>query len=47
MRQQFGCFREGDERIDPRGHFDPVLLDTFFRIEHIFAHIYQSEEGRG
>lgn len=32
----------GDDRIDPRRHFDPVVLDTFFGIEHIFASIYES-----
>jgi len=35
-------FREGDDRIDPGAHFDPVLLKTFFQIEHIFAKIYES-----
>ena len=35
-------FREGDERIVPRDHFDPALLATFFRIEHMFAGIYES-----
>jgi HD-GYP domain-containing protein (c-di-GMP phosphodiesterase class II) len=35
-------FREGDERINPRAHFDPVLLATFFQIEHIFEKIYES-----
>ncbi len=37
-------FREGDRRIDPPAHFDPVLLATFFKIEHIFAKIYDSLE---
>lgn len=32
----------GDSRIDPKRHFDPVVLDTFFGIEHIFATIYDS-----
>jgi response regulator RpfG family c-di-GMP phosphodiesterase len=36
-------FREGDERINPRGHFDPELLATFFKIEQMFARIYESE----
>jgi response regulator RpfG family c-di-GMP phosphodiesterase len=40
-------FREGDERVRPREHFDPVLLDTFFRIEHMFAAIYESQAGDG
>jgi response regulator RpfG family c-di-GMP phosphodiesterase len=35
-------FREGDERIIPRDHFDPVLLSTFFRIEQMFDRIYES-----
>ena len=35
-------FREGDERIRPRDHFDPTLLATFFRIEQMFASIYDS-----
>jgi hypothetical protein len=35
-------FREGDERINPQAHFDPVLLATFFQIEHIFEKIYES-----
>jgi HD-GYP domain-containing protein (c-di-GMP phosphodiesterase class II) len=35
-------FRSGDERINPAAHFDPTLLQTFFKIEHIFALIYTS-----
>jgi hypothetical protein len=35
-------FRDGDERIRPREHFDPVLLATFFRVERMFAGIYES-----
>lgn len=35
-------FHDGDERIRPREHFDPEALETFFRIEHIFARIYES-----
>jgi len=38
-------FREGDERVRPRDHFDPLLLATFFRIEHMFARIYESLEA--
>ncbi len=38
-------FREGDDRIKPALHFDPVLLKTFFRIEHIFEGIYESMES--
>jgi HD-GYP domain-containing protein (c-di-GMP phosphodiesterase class II) len=37
-------FRGGDERIDPKAHFDPAILKTFFQIEHIFAGIYDSSE---
>jgi hypothetical protein len=40
-------FREGDERIDPRAHFDPEVLATFFRIGPMFEKIYESmEEGK-
>lgn len=35
-------FRNGDERIKPERHFDPVLLGVFFKIEHIFDKIYES-----
>jgi response regulator RpfG family c-di-GMP phosphodiesterase len=35
-------FREGDERVRPRDHFDPLLLTTFFRIDRMFASIYES-----
>lgn len=35
-------FRNGDHRIDPALHFDPSVLATFFKIEHIFANIYTS-----
>jgi response regulator RpfG family c-di-GMP phosphodiesterase len=38
-------FKEGDARVRPQDHFDPALLATFFRIEHIFAKIYESMEG--
>jgi HD-GYP domain-containing protein (c-di-GMP phosphodiesterase class II) len=37
-------FREGDNRINPKAHFDPSLLATFFQIEHIFERIYDSSE---
>jgi hypothetical protein len=33
-------FREGDERINPGAHFDPEVLATFFKIEHMFNMIY-------
>ena len=35
-------FREGDERVRPRDHFDPELLTMFFRIEQLFDRIYES-----
>jgi len=35
-------FREGDERIDPRAHFDPEVLATFFKIGPMFERIYES-----
>lgn len=35
-------FREGDDRIDPAAHFDPAVLATFFKIEHMFDMIYDS-----
>ena len=37
-------FREGDERVHPRAHFDPELLAVFFRTEHLFERIYASVE---
>lgn len=39
-------FREGDRRIEPHAHFDPVLLATFFKIEHIFEKIFESLEEK-
>lgn len=39
-------FREGDERINPTAHFDPDVLATFFKIEHMFAMIYDSSVPR-
>lgn len=44
-RDAVEIFRRGDERIDPQAHFDPVLLQTFFNIEHIFEKIYESLAG--
>ena len=35
-------FRNGDDRIDPAGHFDPAVLAAFFKIEHMFDMIYDS-----
>jgi response regulator RpfG family c-di-GMP phosphodiesterase len=35
-------FHEGDERIKPHSHFDPEVLETFFRIEGIFNAIYET-----
>jgi HD-GYP domain-containing protein (c-di-GMP phosphodiesterase class II) len=46
-------FREGDSRINPKGHFDPAVLAAFFKIEHMFDMIYDSSvpkigfKGRG
>ena len=40
--QALTIFRNGDNRVNPKAHFDPVLLETFFKIEHIFAKIYES-----
>jgi len=34
-------FRTGDDRVRPE-HFDPALLETFFKIEHMFDMIYDS-----
>ncbi len=38
-------FREGDERVNPRAHFDSRLLETFFRTERMFEKIYESLAG--
>jgi len=35
-------FREGDDRINPGGHFDPAVLAAFFKIDHMFDMIYDS-----
>lgn len=35
-------FRDGDDRINPAAHFDPEVLATFFKIEHMFEMIYDS-----
>ncbi|WP_223910434.1 HD-GYP domain-containing protein [Geobacter sp. AOG1] len=43
--EAIGVFRDGDHRIDPRNHFDPNLLTIFFKIEHMFEHIYDSFAG--
>ena len=37
-----GIFRDGDERIIPRDHFDPDVLTVFFKIERMFEYIYES-----
>jgi HD-GYP domain-containing protein (c-di-GMP phosphodiesterase class II) len=37
-------FKEGDNRIKPKAHFDPLILATFFQIEHIFEKIFDSSE---
>lgn len=41
-QETLSIFRNGDERINPEKHFDPVLLGVFFKIEHIFDKIYES-----
>ncbi|RNC67564.1 MAG: HD domain-containing protein [Desulfuromonadales bacterium] len=41
--EALAVFRGGDGRIDPVRHFDPVVLRTFFEIEHLFARIYESQ----
>ncbi len=43
--ETISVFREGDERVNPARHFDPKILETFFRIEHIFESIYESLGG--
>jgi response regulator RpfG family c-di-GMP phosphodiesterase len=43
--ETLSVFREGDERVNPSLHFDPEILETFFRIEHIFERIYESLGG--
>ncbi|GFO67839.1 HD family phosphohydrolase [Geomonas limicola] len=40
--QALEVFRKGDERINPQAHFDPEVLATFFKIEHMFEMIYDS-----
>jgi HD-GYP domain-containing protein (c-di-GMP phosphodiesterase class II) len=37
-------FREGDDRIKPKAHFDPSILAMFFQVEHIFEKIFESSE---
>lgn len=39
-------FKEGDDRINSKAHFDPTLLSTFFQVEHIFEKIYGSMEEK-
>jgi response regulator RpfG family c-di-GMP phosphodiesterase len=41
-RAALAVFREGDERVVPAAHFDPRLLETFFRVERMFENIYES-----
>ncbi|HET6419668.1 MAG TPA: HD domain-containing phosphohydrolase [Geobacteraceae bacterium] len=43
--ETLSVFSEGDERVIPALHFDPEILKTFFRIEHIFESIYESLGG--
>jgi response regulator RpfG family c-di-GMP phosphodiesterase len=40
--EALSVFRNGDERVNPTNHFDPEVLKTFFKIEHIFEKIYDS-----
>jgi response regulator RpfG family c-di-GMP phosphodiesterase len=40
-------FRDGDGRVRPREHFDPELLATFFKVEGMFAGIYESLSESG
>ena len=37
-------FKGGDDRINPKAHFDPSILSTFFQIEHLFEKIFESSE---
>jgi HD-GYP domain-containing protein (c-di-GMP phosphodiesterase class II) len=46
-RQAMAVFVSGDERICPECHFDPEMLATFFKIEHIFEMIYDSSGAGG
>ena len=39
-------FREGDERVVPRVHFDPEVLTTFFRIAPMLEKIFESMEEK-
>ena len=39
-------FREGDERVVPRAHFDPEVLTTFFRIAPMLEKIFESMEEK-
>ncbi|UFS70263.1 HD domain-containing protein [Geomonas sp. RF6] len=39
--EALAVFRKGDDRIHPE-HFDPTVLETFFKIEHMFEMIYDS-----
>jgi len=40
--QALKVFQDGDDRINPQAHFDPEVLATFFKIEHMFEMIYDS-----
>ncbi len=40
-REAIAVFRIGDDRVS-RSHFDPVLLATFFEIDHIFEKVFAS-----
>jgi HD-GYP domain-containing protein (c-di-GMP phosphodiesterase class II) len=39
--EAIGIFRLGDSRVQP-SHFDPVLLETLFKIERMFENIFDS-----
>lgn len=41
-QEALDVFRRGDDRVNPKTHFDPQVLKTFFEIEHMFATIYES-----
>ncbi|AJE03423.1 HD-GYP domain-containing protein [Geobacter pickeringii] len=41
-RDALEVFRRGDDRIEPKRHFDPDILKTFFEIEHMYESIYES-----
>jgi response regulator RpfG family c-di-GMP phosphodiesterase len=40
--EALNVFRNGDSRITPATHFDPRILEIFFKVEPLFAMIYES-----